>query len=101
MVNWKTSNNIQKAKLCISQPNLQFNLDFIKSNFEVLTVAIKQLQTQYVPLTNSLKLIEDIELKLCNLHRPYGIAVSKKLDQVLIKNKGLNSLSELRTNHQK
>ncbi|KAL4089734.1 hypothetical protein QTP88_024706 [Uroleucon formosanum] len=87
--------SIQKAKLCISQPNLQCNLAFSKSNFEVLTVAIKQLQTQYVPLTDSIKLIEDIESKLCNLHGPYGIAVSKKLDQVLIKNKGLNSLKQI------
>jgi len=48
--------SIQKAKLYISQPNLQSNLAYIESNFEVLTVAIKQLQTQYVPLTNSLKI---------------------------------------------
>jgi hypothetical protein len=32
--------SIQKAKLCISQLNLQCNLAFIKFNFEVLTVAI-------------------------------------------------------------
>ena len=37
----------------------------------------------------------DIESKLCNLHGPCGIAVSKKLDQVLIKNKGLNSLKQI------
>lgn len=30
-----------------------------------------------------------------NLHGPYGIAVSKKLDQVLIKNKSLNSLKQI------
>jgi len=54
----------------------------------VLNEAIKQLQTQYVPLTNSLRLIEDIESKLSNLHRPYGIAVTKKIDHVLIKKQG-------------
>lgn len=87
--------SIKKAKLCISQPNLQSNLAYIKSNFEVLTVYIKQLQTQYVPLTDSLKVIEDIESKLCNLHGPYGIAVLKKLENVLIKNQGLNSLKQI------
>lgn len=84
--------SIQKAKLCISQPSLQSNLIYIKSNFEVLTVAIKQLQKQDVSLADSFIAIKDIESKLCNLQGPYGIAVSKKLNNVLIKNQGLNNL---------
>ncbi|VVC34389.1 Ribonuclease H-like domain,Domain of unknown function DUF659 [Cinara cedri] len=87
--------SIQKAKLCILEPELQSDLIYIKSNFEVLTVANKQLQEQNVPLADSLKVIESIESKFQNLKGTHGQAVLTKLENVFKKNEGLNTLKKI------
>lgn len=87
--------SIQKAKTCILQPNLEADLTYIKSNFEVLTIANKQLQEQNIPLADSLRVIESIVTNCSGLKGTHGLSVLKKLENVFEKNEGLNTLKKI------
>jgi len=54
------ADSIKKAKLCIVKSGLEADLAYIKSNFEVLTKAIIELQTKNVSLSGSLAVVENV-----------------------------------------
>ncbi|KAF0734107.1 Uncharacterized protein FWK35_00026130 [Aphis craccivora] len=69
----------------IVKPVLENNLTYIKSNFIKMTMAIDSLQQQNVPLSKSIKIVEDIKKSFETLNDQNGKAVNKKLHQVLEK----------------
>jgi len=55
---------LKKVKLCLLKPRLKNNLAHIKSNFQVLTMAIVKLQTKNIPLADSLTVIQEVKSKV-------------------------------------
>lgn len=87
--------SIKDAQDYIIKPGLENNLTYIKSNFVKLTSAIEKLQQQYVPLSDSIKIVQDIQKSFETLCDPNGKAVRKKFNQVLEKNRGLSALIKI------
>lgn len=87
--------SIRDAQHYIVKPGLENNLTYIKSNFIKLTMAIDNLQQQNVPLSKSIKIVEDIKKSFEILSDQNGKAVNKKLHQVLEKNRGLSALIKI------
>lgn len=87
--------SIRDAQHYIVKPGLENNLTYIKSNFIKLTMAIDSLQQQNVPLSKSIKIVEDIKKSFETLNDQNGKAVNKKLHQVLEKNRGLSALIKI------
>ncbi|KAF0719005.1 DUF659 domain-containing protein [Aphis craccivora] len=71
--------NIKKTKLCIVKSGLEADLAYIKSNFEVLTNAIIELQTKNVSLSGSLAVVENLKQKFFLLKGNRGKLVLTKL----------------------
>lgn len=89
------ADSIKKAKLCIIKSGLEANLAFIKSNFEVLTKAIIELQTKNVSLSDSLAVVENVKQKFFLLKGNRGKLVLTKLQKVFEKNNGLRILEKI------
>ncbi|XP_050540377.1 uncharacterized protein LOC126905022 [Daktulosphaira vitifoliae] len=86
---------IKKVKLCILKPGLENNLTYIKSNFQVITMAIVKLQTKNLPLAESLSVIQEVTSKFQSLKGTQGKAVLLKLQKVFEKNEGLKILEKI------
>ncbi|KAL4090568.1 hypothetical protein QTP88_025374 [Uroleucon formosanum] len=69
--------SIKDAQDNIIKPGLENNLTYIKSNFAKLTLAIEQLQRQHMHLSDSLKIVQDIQKSFETLSSPNGKAVQK------------------------
>jgi len=89
------ADSIKKAKLCIVKSGLEADLAFIKSNFEVLTKAIIELQTKNVSLSGSLAVVENVKQKFFLLKGNRGKLVLTKLQKVFEKNNGLRILEKI------
>lgn len=74
---------------------MENNLTYIKSNFSKLTLAIEQLQREHMHLSDSLKIVQDIQKSFKTLSGPNGKAVQNKLIQVQEKNRGLSALVKI------
>jgi hypothetical protein len=62
-LNENDAESTKKAKLCIIKSGLEADLAYIKSNFEVLTKAITELQTKNVSLSSSIVVVENVKQK--------------------------------------
>lgn len=89
------ADSIKKVKLCLLKPGLENNLAYIKSNFQVLTMAIVKLQTKNLPLADSLTVIQEVKSKFQSLKGTQGKAVILKLQKVFEKNEGLKMLEKI------
>lgn len=87
--------SIKDAQDNIIKPGLENNLTYIKSNFAKLTLAIEQLQRQHMHLSDSLKIVQDIQKSFETLNGPNGKAVQNKFNQVQEKNHGLSALVKI------
>lgn len=87
-------NSIKKTKLCIVKSGLEADLAYIKSNFEVLTNAIIELQTKNVSLSGSLAVVENLKQKFFLLKGNRGKLVLTKLQNVFEKNNCLRILEK-------
>jgi hypothetical protein len=70
-------------------------LAYIKSNFQVLILAIVKLQTKNLPLADSLTAIQKVKSKFQSLKGTKGKAVFLKLQKVFEKNEGLKMLEKI------
>lgn len=70
-------------------------MDYIKSNFTILTVSITKLQEQGLPLAEAINIIENVEKVFQTLQGPIGKAVFNKLNNVPHKNVGFKVLKNI------
>ncbi|XP_025198504.1 uncharacterized protein LOC112603549 [Melanaphis sacchari] len=87
--------SIKDAQDNIIKPGLKNNLTYIKSNFAKLILAIEQLQQQHIPLSDSLKIVQDIQKSFETLSGSSGKSVQNKFNQVQEKNRGLSALVKI------
>lgn len=76
------------AKSLFENPNLKNDIAFISSNFVFLAQTITQLESQNVPLTETVANVEKVIEKLKGIQGVEGTKIKSKLDGVLNKNKG-------------
>lgn len=87
--------SIKTAKKYLDKNNIPFNLTFIKLNFGFLPEFIKRLESNGMKLSDSLKVIEDVKIKIGDLQCVKGKIILKKLNDVLSKNPGYNTLLKI------
>lgn len=84
--------SIKKVRDLIKDTNLECNLTFIKSNFSGLTNAILRLEKSGCPLSESIKIVLDVQNKIEEVQNKIGKAVQLKMQTVLEKNTGFKSI---------
>ena len=86
---------IKKAQDVLKSQTLQANLIYIKSNFECLPTAIKQLQEQKLSLFDSIKITETISGIVKKLQGQHSDSIKTKLDSVLNSNAGYKMICKI------
>ncbi|KAL4088528.1 hypothetical protein QTP88_023622 [Uroleucon formosanum] len=71
------------------------NLIFIYSNYGFLPTKIKQLETQGVKLSKTIKEITQTKKKIEEVSSEVGVAIKKKLRYVLEKNRGFETMMKI------
>lgn len=83
--------SIKKAQNLVNQGSMEPNLIFIDSNYGFLPTKIKQLETQGVKLSETIKEITQTKKKIEEVSSEVGVAIQKKLRYVLEKNRGFET----------
>lgn len=89
------SKAIQDCKLLFIQHEVVTSLTFLKSHYSYISETIKQLETQQVPLTESIGIINALKNKIYTVPGPVGEEVRRKFDEVLNKNEGFQTLTKI------
>jgi len=84
--------SIKKAQNLVNQRSMEPNLIFIDSNYGFLPTKIKQLETQGVELSKTIKEITQTKKKIEEVSSEVGVAIQKKLRYVLEKNRGFETM---------
>jgi hypothetical protein len=90
------ADSIKKVKLCIVKSGLETDLAYIKSNFEVLTKAITELQTKNISLSSSLAMVENVKQKFSLFKGNRRKPVLTKLQKVFERNNDLRILANIK-----
>jgi hypothetical protein len=75
--------------------SISLDLAYIASHFKMLISSITKLETVGLPLHDALEIIEDVKLKLGAAPGPVGKSVANKLEDVLRKNPGYNTIKNI------
>ncbi|KAL4085014.1 hypothetical protein QTP88_027861 [Uroleucon formosanum] len=84
--------SIKKAHDSIKDSNVECNSKFIKSNFSALTSAILRLEKTGCPLSESIKIVLDVQNTIDKSQNKVGKAVQLKMKTVLEKNTRFKSI---------
>jgi hypothetical protein len=90
-----TSEAVTKCQKVLKNETVKKNLAFIKTNYSFIVEAIKKLESRDLPLVESVEIIENFEKEVAKVRGPFGNAVSKKMNEVLTKNKGFMILKKI------
>src|SRR5699024_4278111 len=88
--------SIEKSQSYFNKSHVQNDLLYIKTHFSILTEAITKLESVGSPLTDSLKIIEDVHTSLKNTPGQVGKIAYEKLTNMLTKNPGYKFISEIK-----
>lgn len=86
--------SIYDAQQILKDKKLQNDLIFIASNFKIITESITKLETQNLPLHQSVQIVADVRVHFKNLPIS-GLFVSEKFEEVLRKNTGFTKLEDV------
>lgn len=84
--------SIKKVQDLIKDSNLECNLTYMKSNFSALTSAILRLEKTGCLLSESIKIVLDVQNAIDKAQYKIGKAVQLKMKTVLEKNTGFKSI---------
>jgi len=87
--------SIKKAQNLVNQRSMEPNLIFIESNYGFLLTHIKQIETQGVKLSKTIKEITQTKKKIEEVSSEVGVAIQKKLTYVLEKNRGFETMMKI------
>ncbi|KAL4113960.1 hypothetical protein QTP88_017506 [Uroleucon formosanum] len=87
--------SIKKTQNLVNQRSMEPNLIFIDSNYGFLPTKIKQLETQGVKLSKTIKEITQTKKKIEEVSSEVGVAIQKKLRCVLEKNRGFETMMKI------
>ncbi|XP_022180013.1 uncharacterized protein LOC111040403 [Myzus persicae] len=87
--------SIKNAQKYFFDPSLAANLVFIKSNFGFIPDVMTSLEAKNIPLSDAIKLIEDVFFKLNLVPGTVGKMIQEKMNDVLEKNKGYQTLVQI------
>jgi len=76
---------IISAQRLFEKSNLETNLNYINANFSFLSIEIIRLETSRLLLTESLKIIQNVEISLGNVQNHVGEIIKNKTKCVLNK----------------
>ncbi|KAL4154266.1 hypothetical protein QTP88_002091 [Uroleucon formosanum] len=86
---------IANAQRLFEKSNLETNLIYIKANFGFLSMEITRLETSGLLLTESLKIIQNVEQSLENVSNHVGEIIKNKMKCVLSKNPDIKILLKI------
>jgi hypothetical protein len=86
---------IQKAQSIMKKPGIKNQLIYVRSNFKIICESIAQLEKNGLPLTDSIKIVENVFTSLKKSPGPVAAVALKKLEDVTEKNPGYKFLLEL------
>lgn len=78
--------SIKNSKKYLSDQNIEAQLVFIKSNFEILPDLITRLDKREIPLTNSISIVEEAKEKLIKISGEMTKIIKIKIESILSKN---------------
>lgn len=84
--------SIAKSQKYFSEASLAANLVFIKSHFGFLPDTITSLEAKNILLSHAIDAVKNVNLKLSQVPGPIGKIVKEKMNDVLKKNIGYQSL---------
>jgi hypothetical protein len=79
---------IQKAQSIMKKPGIKNQLIYVRSNFKIICESITQLEKNGLPLTDSIKIVENVFTSLKKSPGPVAAVALKKLEDVTEKNPG-------------
>jgi hypothetical protein len=86
---------VQKAQSIMKKPRIKNQLIYVRSNFKIICESITQLEKNGLPLTDSIKIVENVFTSLKKSPGPVAAVALKKLEDVTEKNPGYKFLLEL------
>lgn len=84
------------AKECLESSKINQQLVYIHSNFSSIKTTITELESNKLSLNESLEKIEKVSQALSNANGSLGKVVFGKLQNVLLKNTGFNTMCNIR-----
>jgi hypothetical protein len=69
---------IQKAQSIMKKPGIKNQLIYVRSNFKIIYESITQLEKNGLPLTDSIKIVENVFTSLKKISRPCSSSSIKK-----------------------
>lgn len=87
--------SIKNAQKYFADLSLAANLVFIKSNFGFIPDVMTSLEVKHMPLSDAVKIIEDVFLKLNQVPGTVGKMIQGKMNDVLEKNEGYQTLAQI------
>lgn len=89
------ASSIKTAKALFSSTTLTGELAYIKSNFNIISTTIKQLEETDIELCGALQLVTNVESELKAARGKVGECVTAKLQCVLGRNEGYSTLCKI------
>jgi len=90
--------SIENAQKYYSDLSLVANLVFIKSNFGFIPDVMTSLEEKNMPLSDAIKIIEDVFLKLNQVPGTVGKMIQEKMNDVLHENEGYQTINKKKKN---
>jgi len=87
--------SIENSQKYFSEASLAANLVFIKSHFGFLPDTIASLEAKNILLSHTIDVMQNVSLKLSQVPGPIGKIVKEKMNDVLKKNIGYQSLIQI------
>jgi hypothetical protein len=76
---------IQKAQSIMKKPGIKNQLIYVRSNFKIICESITQLEKNGLPLTDSIKIVENVFTSLKKSPGPVAAVALKKNLKMLLK----------------
>lgn len=90
-----SSSAIKESKLLLKEKELPHQLTFIKANYAIGSTTLTQLQAAEVPLIESIEKIQKFQSLIKEVKGDIGTKVSQKLHEILNKNEGFKTLTQI------
>jgi len=87
--------SIKNAQKYFAELSLAANLVFIKTNFGFIPDVMTCLEAKHMPLSDAVKIIEDVFLKLNQVPGTVRKMIQGKMNDVLEKNEGYQTLAQI------
>jgi len=92
-LNTEEATSIKNSQKYFADHSLAANLVFIKSNFGFIPDLMTGLEAKNIPLSDAIKIIDNVFLKLNQVPGTVGKMVQEKMNDVLEKNKGYPNIN--------